>query len=972
MQNFEFKPGSLVTLRDRPWIILPSDDKDLLLLKPLGGSEEEVTGIFKPLAAAEDQPQSYDFIKPSETDLGDITSARLLYNASRLAFRNAAGPFRCLGKLSFRPRSYQMVPLIMALKQPTIRLFIADDVGVGKTIEALLIAKEIYERREIKRFAIVCLPHLCDQWQDELKDKFGIEAVVIRSGTASALERKIRTHENIFRAFPFQIISIDYIKSGSKRQIFLDHCPEMVLVDEAHTCAKPKGAVKSQQQRYYLLHDIAKNPQQHLIMLTATPHSGKQEEFQSLLGLLKPDFESIDITNTDENNRKTIAKHFVQRRRSDVIQTIKETGDDELTFPKRIPIDKDYQVGEAYASIFDDVLAYARENVLKNEGDKRKQRYSYWDALALLRGIMSSPEAGKTMLEKKAANKSITEEEDDALAYAESSMENGENEQLLHDAERENVMDGDYSPDDNLPLAALAKVKQIEASETQKLRGFAKRMEELSGIKYDHKAREALNQVKEFINKGYNPIVFCRYIQTANYLGGIFKSALKEKKYKDVQIEVVTSEKDDELRKSIIDGMSNNKSGRRLLIATDCLSEGINLQEGFNAVLHYDLPWNPNRLEQREGRVDRFGQRKKTVEVALLYGSNNPIDGVVLEVLLRKARKIRKSIGVSVPFPENSASVMEAVTNAILLKPSVSIKQVGKQLTMFEDEMITEEKNKITKALEEAEEREKKSRTIFAQNAIKTSEIEKDLREVDEAIGDVKAVESFVVESLRFLGVQVDDTKDGYKVFATNIPQKLRNLLTKKTEIKISFKSPTPEGHKYIGRNHLFTEHLCQHMINAALQGAPDSAARASVVRTRQVSKKTTIFQFRARNVIAEMPINREIVAEEMWLWGYEGILDDEKFLSKEDALELLMNVSPSENIEKEEQVWWLSEELEWVNYDIEFRKHTDPVALDRAQKLVDSHSRVRKLMKTEKYKVVEPVLPMDLLGVYVLLPHTK
>lgn len=146
-----------------------------------------------------------------------------------------------------------------------------------------------------------------------------------------------------------------------------------------------------------------------------------------------------------------------------------------------------------------------------------------------------------------------------------------------------------------------------------------------------------------------------------------------------------------------------NKSERRLLIATDCLSEGINLQEGFNALLHYDLPWNPNRLEQREGRIDRFGQHSDSVEVALLYGSNNPIDGVVLEVLLRKAREIRRSIGISVPFPENSASVMEAVTHAILLKPSVSVQQASHQLTMFVAEEIEAEKYRVAKAFEEAE-----------------------------------------------------------------------------------------------------------------------------------------------------------------------------------------------------------------------------------------------------------------------------
>ena len=241
----EFTPGSLVKVRNRPWVVLPSDDKDLFLIKPLGGTDDEITGIYRPLESDSDKPVSYDFKKPEPDDIGDIRSARLLYDASRLSFRQASGPFRCFAKLSFRPRAYQVVPLIMALKQEKVRIMIADDVGVGKTIEALLIAREKYERKEIKNFAIVCLPHLCDQWQEELKSKFGMEAAVIRSGTVTALERKIRAHENIFRAFPFQIISIDYIKSGDKRQKFIDHAPDMLIVDEVHTCARPSGAKDS-------------------------------------------------------------------------------------------------------------------------------------------------------------------------------------------------------------------------------------------------------------------------------------------------------------------------------------------------------------------------------------------------------------------------------------------------------------------------------------------------------------------------------------------------------------------------------------------------------------------------------------------------------------------------------------------------------------------------------------------------------
>lgn len=946
MSQFEFTRGSLVKFRERPWVVLPSEDIDVVLLKPLGGTDEEITGVFKSILLAEEKIETYNFIKPDVNDLGDFTSAKLLYNASRLSFRNAAGPFRCLGKLSFRPRSYQMVPLIMALKQDVTRLLIADDVGVGKTIEALLVAKELFERKEIERFAVVCLPHLCDQWQDEIKSKFGLDAVIIRSGTAAGLERQIRTNENIFRAYPYQVISIDYIKSGDKRQKFLNHCPELIIVDEAHTCARPAGANNAQQLRYHLLNDIAKIQNQHLLLLTATPHSGKQVEFQSLLGLLNPAFENLDIITSNEDERKEIAKYFIQRRRVDVLKWL----DEETKFPERNSIDKDYEIGKAYADVFNDILNYAREIVSKHSGDGRKQRYSYWDALALLRGVMSSPAAGISMLIKKAQKKSLASDDDDMSIN-----------------EGESVLDTDYSNDDNLPLSVLAKAEPVKDTESRKLLGYVKRLESLFGFEHDQKANEAFFQIKQFIQRGYNPIVFCRYIQTANYLGELFKEAFKGKQYKNLHIEVVTSELNDELRREKIETM--NQSEWRLLIATDCLSEGINLQEGFNALLHYDLPWNPNRLEQREGRIDRFGQQADEVEVALLYGSNNPIDGVVLEVLLRKAKEIRKSIGIAVPFPENSASVMEAVTNAILLKPNVAIRQVSNQLSLFEAEEIEEEKNRVATAFNEAEKREKASRSIFAQNAIKAQEIEGDLREVDEAIGDVKTVEEFVIESLRFIGVQADEKKDGYKLITTNIPQRLKKLLTDESELLVSFKSPTPSGYKYIGRNHAFTEHLSQHIINTALNRLKPAAARAAVFKTTAVQQKTAIFQLRVRNVIAEQPLNKEIVAEEMWLWGYKGSVSENKYLSKDNALELLMTAKPTGNMEKPEMDYWLKEEMQWVLEETTFRKVTDPVALERANHLVDSHTRFKKLVSGSKYKVVEPVLPMDVLGIYILLP---
>ena len=113
------------------------------------------------------------------------------------------------------------------------------------------------------------------------------------------------------------------------------------------------------------------------------------------------------------------------------------------------------------------------------------------------------------------------------------------------------------------------------------------------------------------------------------------------------------------------------------MIATDCLSEGINLQKFFTGVLHYDLPWNPNRLEQREGRVDRFGQLAPEVKACLLYGADNPIDGIVLDVLLRKVREIKRATGINVPFPEDSQSIIDTITQALFSIPTEKFRGAG-------------------------------------------------------------------------------------------------------------------------------------------------------------------------------------------------------------------------------------------------------------------------------------------------------
>ena len=254
-----------------------------------------------------------------------------------------------MGKLSFRPRAYQMVPLTMALKQEVVRLLIADDVGIGKTIEALVILKELLERGEITRFAVVCPPHLCEQWQQELKDKLDIEAAIIRSSTAATLDRKLPDDRSVFFHVPYQVISIDYIKSDKRRGIFLNDCPECVIVDEVHTCALPAGAKsKSQQQRHALLHDLAAHDHRHLVFLTATPHSGKDSEFISLLGLLHNEFRTYDFGAIQQTQRRRIARYFIQRKRENIRRWMKQV----TPFPDRESKELAYTLSPEYHGYF--------------------------------------------------------------------------------------------------------------------------------------------------------------------------------------------------------------------------------------------------------------------------------------------------------------------------------------------------------------------------------------------------------------------------------------------------------------------------------------------------------------------------------------------------------------------------------------------------------------------------------------------
>lgn len=202
---------------------------------------------------------------------------------------------------------------------------------------------------------------------------------------------------------------------------------------------------------------------------------------------------------------------------------------------------------------------------------------------------------------------------------------------------------------------------------------------------------------------------------------------------------------------------------------------------------------------------------------------------------------------------------------------------------------------------------------------------------------------------------------------AGNLPPQLVDLLPGARLIKVSFESPTPEGYQYLGRNHRFVEQLCQIVMANTLARQDKRAARTAVIRTRQVTRKTTLLLFRCRNVIEQGKGGHQIVAEEMLLWGWRGTPADQEYLDHAEARDLLTAARASSDLTPQSRANFLENELRIMD---SLASQFEVISEGQSKRLVAAHERFSSLMDRQKFQVVYPVLPMDLLGIYILLPE--
>lgn len=925
----EFSPGALVRARGREWVVQPGSTADALSLRPLGGSEEDIALILPDLELTPPEPATFPLPDPARH--GSHQSATLLRDAIHLKLRNGAGPFRSFGNIAVEPRAYQLVPLLMALRLPVVRLLIADDVGIGKTIEAALIIRELLDRGEIARCAILCPPHLVEQWKAELENRFHLRAIALTSASASRVERSLPPGTTLFDQHPFVVVSLDYIKSERHREHFLSIAPECIVVDEAHSCATGTG----KQLRFELLQKLAAQNDRHIVLLTATPHSGDHDAFYNLLSLLRPEFSALREDKEQRTQlREELARHFVQRRRKDI-----EEWQDASIFPRRFTTEITYALSGEWGRFFKDVRLYCVGLATRAEESQGQHARMIWYAtLALLRCVSSSPAAASKALETRLSGRVETPGSD-----ADASIED------------DRVFDGvgsELSQTDIEPAAAMD-------DEANTLKSLIATAQQLAGMKGDPKLAALVTHLRGLLKDGFRPVVFCRYIATARYVAQHLAS-----EFKGATVDAVTGEYPSEEREERVFALG--ESEQPILVATDCLSEGVNLQHIFTAVVHYDLAWNPSRHEQREGRVDRFGQKAREVRATMLYGQDNPVDGFILNVILRKAEKIREELGVLVPLPADEQRINQALVKAALLR--------GESASQTELDFSDPELATLESAWQDAMEKTRANRTIFAQRRLRPEEVLPEWEKQRSLLGGSADTQRFVVNTCARLNSPLEPHR---KTAFRLLPQYFAPTLRERLEVE-DIKKPfalyfepalAAPGARHIHRTHPLVSLLADTLLEDALSGSQHPlAARSAATVTDSVEIVTSLFILRLRHQLTSKRrgITRTLMAEECVTLAVAG-RKAPVWLAESD-LPKLMAAEPVSNLTEDAATREIQLAIDFLNSQTTY---LESIASQRADALLSDHRRVREAARDTGSYDVAPCLPVDVLGVYVLLPSS-
>ena len=669
--------GNLVRVRDRYWVVesvrqssRPVDPMSsngwtrhhLVGLVPIDdkGSSSPLSVFWETEPGTEIRPQSElpdpkDGVDEAEVFAGFLDAVRwgAIASADPRSFQS---PFRS----GIDIEDYQLLPLVKALRMPRVTLLIADDVGLGKTVEAGLIAQELVLRNQAQKILVVCPPSLCLKWQREMREQFGLGFEIVDTEHVHRLRRERGVGINPFRSHPRLIVSMEWLKFESQMRWFDEFLPpdpnvyprafDLLIVDEAHRIAPSAvGRYAKESLRTKAMRRLAPHFE-HRLFLTATPHNGYPESFQALLEMLDPNRFTKGVPPSERERDAVMV-----RRLKSHLRTMLPNGAER--FPKRRIAAIDVVFPPEERELFDLLDSYTtlRMGSATMPAERAASRFI---ALLLKKRLLSSPAAFKHTLDQhvrtlnSAAHRRTNER---ALQEAAAALDDDADDTAAVSGQEQEALalaagalaSLDRKQEQVLLARMRARTVSIDAA-TPILDQMRARAEE-RWRRADAKTKRLMDWIREtcFPEGKWNDervIVFTEYRATLNYLDEMLAAPRSDWPPTTGRVEVFHGSLDAEERERIIREFNYNprKTKVRVLLATDAASEGIDLHRACHRLVHMEVPFNPNRMEQRNGRVDRYGQRSETVDIFHFASADGTDDALGYDhsFLLRLAEKV--------------------------------------------------------------------------------------------------------------------------------------------------------------------------------------------------------------------------------------------------------------------------------------------------------------------------------------------
>ena len=522
---------------------------------------------------------------------------------SQMDHSSMQAPFRS----GIEPEDYQLEPVARALTMSRVNLLLADDVGLGKTIEAGLVVEEMMLRNRLNTVLGVCPSSLQVQWKEEMRDKFGLEFRIINSESVSLLRRQRGIHVNPWTHFPRLITSIDYLKQDRVLQRFCETLPaegekrwprryDMLIVDEAHNIA-PAGSLNyvKASLRTKTIRRISPHFE-HRIFLTATPHNGYRESFSALLEIL----DDQRFIRGMEPDRGALAQVLVRRMKTEIVDAFGRA-----RFPQRRVQALEVEYGRDEVELYGLLHRYCVLCAERQAGSDHGKRAVQFVVKLLKKRFFSSPDAFSSSVDTHVEGR----KKGVFSASAFSRMRLPDMDELADDEGVEMERDAMALSSGAMGTVADDEWKLLLTLQ-KKAAGAARRS--------DAKARALVNWLRANLCPGgrWNDtrvVIFTEYRDTQNYLAELLSTV----GLGGERLSLINGSTPSDEREAIKAAFqaSPAQAAVRILLGTDAASEGINLQNWCSHLIHYEIPWNPSRLEQRNGRIDRHGQRAAEVDI---------------------------------------------------------------------------------------------------------------------------------------------------------------------------------------------------------------------------------------------------------------------------------------------------------------------------------------------------------------------